>query len=167
MTLCDCLSYHYDWNSTISFTEPKSSALLAFSVITNGRNLLSYEAPKSGDMMNCLHGIRVISTQWVVLGHTYLMFIMLPIRNVSYYVEVQKHRFFRSTDCKWRIYIWISFFCLQFTSKYENMFIMSALISVDTFFVISGLLVSVNLLKHLEKTYVNNFEFNCDQMKTI
>lgn len=58
-------------------------------------------------------------------------------------------------------------FPLQFTSKYENMFIMSGLISVDTFFVMSGLLVSVNLLKHLEKTYVNHFEYNCVQKITI
>lgn len=33
------------------------------------------------------------------------------------------------------------------------MIIVSALISVDTFLVLSGLLVSINLLKHFEKTY--------------
>lgn len=33
-------------------------------------------------MMNCVHGIRVISTQWVVLGHTYMMFMAMPTVNV-------------------------------------------------------------------------------------
>lgn len=32
-------------------------------------------------MMHCLHGIRAISTQWVVLGHTFGMYAQLPIQN--------------------------------------------------------------------------------------
>lgn len=50
----------------------------------------------------------------------------------------------------------VTIFCLdfQFFKKYQNMFLMSAPISVDTFFVLSGLLISMNLLKHLKKSYV-------------
>lgn len=34
------------------------------------------------------------------------------------------------------------------------MILLSFVIGVDTFFVLSGLLVTINTLKHLEKTYV-------------
>ncbi|XP_055304016.1 uncharacterized protein LOC129569308 [Sitodiplosis mosellana] len=104
----------------------KSQALSAFSFFTNGLKLLSNKKTKSLDMMYCLHGIRAISTQWVVLGHTFLMYGMLPIRNTALIPE--------------------------FMSRYHNMIILSAPIAVDTFFVLSGLLVSINMLKHLDKT---------------
>ncbi|XP_055304070.1 nose resistant to fluoxetine protein 6-like isoform X2 [Sitodiplosis mosellana] len=119
------LSTIYDILYTINNRE-KSQALLAFSFYTNGMKLFSYKKTKSPDMMHCVHGIRAISTQWVVLGHTYLMYLLLPIRNMADYPS--------------------------FLAKYKNMFIVSAPISVDTFFVLSGLLVSINMLKHLEKT---------------
>lgn len=61
--------------------EPKKQIFLAFSVYTNGRSLLSCKKSKSKDVMDCVHGIRVISTQWVVLGHTYMMFFALPSSN--------------------------------------------------------------------------------------
>lgn len=38
--------------------------------------------------MHCLHGIRVISTAWVVLGHTHLSYVMAPFRNMSYALTV-------------------------------------------------------------------------------
>ncbi|XP_031639007.1 nose resistant to fluoxetine protein 6-like [Contarinia nasturtii] len=104
----------------------KTQALLIFSFYSNGMKLLSYKKSKSPDMMHCLHGIRAISTQWVVLGHTFMMFAVLPARN--------------KIDL------------LTFIKQYHNMIILSAPISVDTFFFMSGLLVSINLLKHFEKT---------------
>lgn len=64
-------------------------ALLAFSVYSNGMKLLSYKEVKSPGMMNCLHGIRVISTQWVVIGHTFVMYITLPIRNKTVIPKVR------------------------------------------------------------------------------
>lgn len=39
----------------------------------------------------------------------------------------------------------------QLIEKYRSMLIISAPIAVDTFFVISGLLVSINMLKHLQQ----------------
>lgn len=53
------------------FTGNKSQALLAFSAYTNGVKLLSYKKPKSSEVMSCVNGIRVLTTQWVVLGHTF------------------------------------------------------------------------------------------------
>lgn len=60
---------------------PKTQLFMIFSVYTNGRSLLSCKKSTSKDVMNCVHGIRVISTQWVVLGHTYVMFMTMPTAN--------------------------------------------------------------------------------------
>lgn len=70
------------------FSEEKSQALLAFSFYTNGTKLLSYKRNRSADTMDCLNGIRAISTQWVVMGHSFLMFMMLPITNTLAIPEV-------------------------------------------------------------------------------
>lgn len=66
----------------------KSQALLAFSFYSNGIKLLSYKKSKAPDVMHCLHGIRAISTQWVVLGHSYMMYMRLPARNSIQYLMV-------------------------------------------------------------------------------
>lgn len=101
--------------------------------------------------MECLHGIRVISTQWVVLAHTYAVLIALPSQNPIYYVEVMLFivQFNNIFNPRFDLFF-------QFAAQYINMVIVSARISVDTFLVISGLLASYTLLKHLEKTYAKN-----------
>lgn len=129
------------------FTGEKSEALLAFSFYTNGMKLLSYKQSKSPDMMHCLHGIRAISTQWVVLGHSYMMYMKLPARNMAEYGAVKV-----TLECVIRLRNFSNCFHFQFLTRYHNMVVMSALISVDTFFFMSGLLCSISMLKHLEKT---------------
>ena len=42
-------------------------ALHCFSALNNGRKILSTESPSGS--FTCLHGIRVLSTTWVILGH--------------------------------------------------------------------------------------------------
>lgn len=49
---------------------------MAFSVYTNTKKLLSTR--KSPDDLGCLHGIRFLSTAWVVLAHTYAAFMSAP-----------------------------------------------------------------------------------------
>lgn len=66
----------------------KSLAFVAFSIYSNGMKLFAYKKAKSPGMMHCLHGIRVISTQWVVLTHTYFIHMMLPMRNKSFLLTV-------------------------------------------------------------------------------
>lgn len=66
----------------------KIPILLAFSFYSNGIKLLSYKATNSSEMMNCIHGIRVISTQWIVLGHTLSTYLTLPFRNQIALLEV-------------------------------------------------------------------------------
>lgn len=70
----------------------KSQALLAFSIYSNGKKLLSYKKSKAPDVMHCLHGIRVISTQWIIFGHSYLMFNNLPVRNSIHILTVYFQR---------------------------------------------------------------------------
>jgi len=45
--------------------------LYCFSVLNNGRKILSTKA-NSSDNLACLNGIRVLSTTWVILGHAYV-----------------------------------------------------------------------------------------------
>lgn len=47
--------------------------LLCFSVLDNGRKLLDCSRGQAD--LSCLHGLRVISITWVVLGHCFSMFI--------------------------------------------------------------------------------------------
>lgn len=68
----------------------KVQVLLAFSFYTNGMKLLSYKKSTSPEVMNCVHGIRVITTQWVVVGHTYVMYALLPTRNITAIATVSK-----------------------------------------------------------------------------
>lgn len=46
--------------------------LMAFSFYNNTKKWLSTR--KSPDDLGCLHGIRFLSTCWVVLSHTYVVF---------------------------------------------------------------------------------------------
>lgn len=61
------LELHFLWGY---FIDDKTPSFLAFSIYTNGQKVLSYKKSKSTDTMHCLNGIRVISTQWVVIGHS-------------------------------------------------------------------------------------------------
>lgn len=50
------------------------SALHCFSVLNNGRKVISMKPTKTSsdnDNLDCLHGIRVLATCWVVIGHTW------------------------------------------------------------------------------------------------
>lgn len=49
------------------------SALHCFSAVTNGRRLLSMKSTKSSSNLACVHGIRVLSTCWVVIGHSWII----------------------------------------------------------------------------------------------
>ncbi len=47
-----------------------SQVLIGFSAYTNSINL--FRVQKVPGQIDCLHGIRVISLLWVILGHTFL-----------------------------------------------------------------------------------------------
>lgn len=49
------------------------NVLHCFSALTNGRRLLSMKSTKSPSNLACVHGIRVLSTCWVVIGHSWII----------------------------------------------------------------------------------------------
>ncbi|KAL5021783.1 hypothetical protein ScPMuIL_000938 [Solemya velum] len=110
---------------------PPSTAgkcLLAFSMLTNSRKILSMkQAPGS---LTVLNGIRCLSISWVVLGHTY-NFGLGAVENMADLGLAKK--------------------------DWEFQVVVNALVSVDTFFLLSGLLVSYLALKELEKKGSINF----------
>ena len=73
----------------------------------------------------CLNGIRVLSINWVVLGHCYLVFVSL------------------AADKLWLFKTMIH--------RRNNPIVFNGYPSVDTFFTLSGFLVSYLLLKQLAK----------------
>lgn len=97
----------------IIFLGEKSQALLTFSFYNNGMKLISY---KELDAFPCINGIRAISTQWIVLGHTFLMYLWLPIQNksdirpVNYSIFVILHKIPSNLDIFSKYLFMIRFF---------------------------------------------------------
>jgi len=104
--------------------------LHCFSALNNTRKLLSTKS--SSDSFTCIHGIRLLSTTWVVMGHSWMM---------TYY----QYNYNLITGSVKDAYKW------------EMQAILNATVSVDTFFLISGMLVSFLLMKELEQ---NKGKFN-------
>nr|XP_033322023.1 nose resistant to fluoxetine protein 6-like [Megalopta genalis] len=89
--------------------------LAAFNPITNGSKIISTE-PAARDSLTCLHGLRVFSLGWVVMVHTYLQVFAIA-ENKTLRTVTERNFMFQT--------------------------ISNATFSVDTFFFISGLLVTI------------------------
>jgi len=63
--------------------------LHCFSALSNGRKLLAAGPPSGSTNFACLSGIRVISTMWVVMGHTYYILSLTRVANLSAILKVQ------------------------------------------------------------------------------
>ncbi|XP_066292100.1 nose resistant to fluoxetine protein 6-like [Branchiostoma lanceolatum] len=97
--------------------------LLCFSLYTNiGKLLSTKQAPGS---IKCLHGIRFISLTWVILGHTYLI--------AEYHLDNPVQA------------------TLEVAQTFTIQAISNSTVSVDSFFFLSGLLMSYVLIKQIEK----------------
>lgn len=70
------------------FADEKSEALLMFSFYSNGMKLFSCTKSNSLDAMDCIHGIRAISTISVIFGHIFVVYMMFPLRNVPTFAKV-------------------------------------------------------------------------------
>ncbi|XP_035698599.1 nose resistant to fluoxetine protein 6-like [Branchiostoma floridae] len=97
--------------------------ILSFSVYTNiGKLLSTKQAPGS---IKCLNGIRFLSMSWIILGHTYQ--IAIPsFDNSLQFSEARQAFAFQAVN--------------------------NSSVSVDSFFFISGLLMSYLLLKRIQKS---------------
>ncbi|KZC08232.1 PREDICTED: nose resistant to fluoxetine protein 6 [Dufourea novaeangliae] len=89
--------------------------LTAFNPIANGSKIISTE-PAARNNLTCLHGLRVFSLGWVVMVHTYLQVFAIA-ENKSLRKVTERNFMFQT--------------------------ISNATFSVDTFFFISGLLVTI------------------------
>ncbi|KAK3732191.1 hypothetical protein RRG08_026573 [Elysia crispata] len=97
--------------------------LLAFSVYTNGSKVLN--TTQQPGSVSCIHGIRFFSMSWVILGHTF-GFILTVVENVSSVVP-------------------------SLLSRWSFDAISNAFVSVDTFFTLSGFLVSYLAVTEMKK----------------
>ncbi|XP_011256830.1 nose resistant to fluoxetine protein 6 isoform X2 [Camponotus floridanus] len=95
--------------------------LLAFSPIVNGSKIISTD-PAAKDSLTCLHGLRVFSLGWVVMVHTYLQVFSIA-ENKTLRTVTERNFMFQT--------------------------ISNATFSVDTFFFISGLLVTILFYRSL------------------
>ncbi|VVC89545.1 unnamed protein product [Leptidea sinapis] len=100
-----------------------AEVLLSFSVLSNGRAILSTQRPSDG-ALTCLHGMRFLSVLWVIMVHTYLT--VWYIADNKTMREVTERNFL-----------------------YQS--VGNASYCVDTFFFISGLLVTVLFLRSEDK----------------
>ncbi|XP_077994444.1 nose resistant to fluoxetine protein 6-like [Glandiceps talaboti] len=106
--------------------------LLAFSVLTNGGKIL--DATHSSGTLAAIHGIRVLSMWWVILGHSVTFTMGFSDNGFTYAQDVMPRFTFQA--------------------------ILNATFSVDTFFFLSGLLVTYLTLRELmEGRKINWFLF--------
>ncbi|KAF4523233.1 hypothetical protein B566_EDAN011459 [Ephemera danica] len=95
---------------------PRHLAIVAFSLRLNLCELFHVPRRAALGTLSCLHGIRVLSMAWVVLGHRYYIQFYMPNINV---VDL-----------------------FDFPTHWNNMVIVNAFLAVETFFLLSGLLAS-------------------------
>ncbi|XP_013412610.1 nose resistant to fluoxetine protein 6-like [Lingula anatina] len=97
--------------------------IIAFSVYTNAAKVLSAKQPSGA--LNCLNGIRFLSLTWVIWGHTfYDMFGQ--VKNIAYYEY-------------------------GLVQRKSMQVVLQATCAVDTFFVMSGLLVTYLAMREMTK----------------
>lgn len=72
-------------------TGEKCQQFLVFSVYTNGRHLFSYQNIQSPNVIECLYGIRSITSMWVIVVRTYCAFVLLPNRENLEFIKVINH----------------------------------------------------------------------------
>ncbi|PAA59551.1 hypothetical protein BOX15_Mlig030456g2, partial [Macrostomum lignano] len=99
------------------------SILLCFSVRTNAAKLMDQRQASSS--LRCVNGIRFISMSWVILSHTY----MVGLINASNLGQLVP----------------------QWLNDWTFQAVLNATVSVDTFFVLSGLLATYLFLRELDR----------------
>ncbi|XP_042231022.1 nose resistant to fluoxetine protein 6-like isoform X2 [Homarus americanus] len=116
------------WTSSPNRTPLKEGRLrylLVFSVTHNLQKLFLLETHPSPHVISCLHGVRFLSITWVVMGHQYL-YSAQAAQNPLDIVQMSKAVGFQ--------------------------IIGNGDLSVDTFFFMSGLLVSLGVLRQYSTT---------------
>ena len=105
--------------SSVSITSKWQEALLAFSLPKNTGRILSTEA--GSGTIGCLHGIRVLSLAWVILGHVVSSWGVAGVIDPADFMEL--------------------------TTTMPFQFLINGTLSVDSFFFLSGFLTSYLFIK--------------------
>uniref|UniRef100_A0A336KNE1 CSON012115 protein n=1 Tax=Culicoides sonorensis TaxID=179676 RepID=A0A336KNE1_CULSO len=106
---------------------------LIFSAYRNGRKIFTCNTYKSPEILHCINGIRVLSLIWIVFAHSYMTYVMNPLLN------------------KAELKDWLK-------SMYSCI-ILGGSVAVDSFFLLSGVLVCWVILKDLNRgTRMNVFK---------
>ncbi|KAK8406213.1 hypothetical protein O3P69_007137, partial [Scylla paramamosain] len=100
---------------------------LVFSFYTNLSKIFRINVNENKEVISCLHGMRVLSMCWVVISHSYLYSVTISANKGLLGQMVAEHPYFYQI-------------------------ILNGYPSVDTFFFMSGLLVSYNLTKEFQRT---------------
>ncbi|TKR64165.1 hypothetical protein L596_024746 [Steinernema carpocapsae] len=100
--------------------------LLAFSMYTNAKGIL--KTAKGEDQIHCLHGVRVLSMAWIILGHTYY-YICTSMTTDNLFPTLQ-----------------------GFPKYFHNQIIVQAPLAVDSFFYLSGMLTCFLFFKKFPPT---------------
>ncbi|XP_073949765.1 nose resistant to fluoxetine protein 6-like [Choristoneura fumiferana] len=109
-----CTGYDIYYTHVLKEDPKKASALgKSFSLYTNTRRLLTFNSAPGA--LECLDGIRALAMMWVIVGHTYSTQLQAPFYN-------------RSDFFSWMV-------------SFPSLWILAAPITVDTFFLLSGLLI--------------------------
>ncbi|KAK7072437.1 hypothetical protein SK128_013072 [Halocaridina rubra] len=114
-----------DYYAERNFKSGPVKYLLVFSVPFNIKKLFYLETVRNRTTITCLHGMRFLSICWVVLGHQYVYSSALAA-NIAELPEI--------------------------INKVAFQMIGNGDLSVDTFFFMSGLLVTMGVLSQLHKT---------------
>ena len=93
----------------------------------------SQTSNKNSSVIGCLNGIRCLSMVWIILAHRFANILSGPTINLIYISQ------------------WIK--------QYPNMLIISGTMSVDTFFLLSGFLVTHSILKDLDRQQFMNVPY--------
>lgn len=105
--------------------------LASFSLYRNIRSILHIspritDSTKKIDFIECANGIRALSMIWIIVVHVHATYFLVPISNLPSREE------------------WLSSFSISIMFN-------TGLLAVDTFLVLSGMLVSWNMLQELDK----------------
>nr|CAD7266195.1 unnamed protein product [Timema shepardi] len=127
-------------------SECRRDIYLSFSAMTNGRRLFSCST--SVDTLPALHGIRFLSIAWIVLDHQYLVYSAAPLSNA---IILKEH-----------------------ISDWTRMYLFNGTVSVDTFLLLSGFLLSYLFLKAMKNKalvlmlkIINRATFTCRHMRDL
>ncbi|XP_058444050.1 nose resistant to fluoxetine protein 6-like [Malaya genurostris] len=108
----------------------QTACLTTFSVYSNWAKLTKITETKQdqgskSEIIECLHGVRVLAIMWIIYGHSYMLMMSAPLINPASTIE--------------------------WTSSFYSALVIAGPISVDTFFLLSGLLICWSMLKELDR----------------